>query len=253
MRLPVVLASLLTLANGARADAVPVPYVQQNAPTTCAAAAFTMAARAAGARVEFVPLLRSVFVGPDGVAWLDLADAGVAFGLETLVIQVDRAGLDALVDSGQAVIVSVVEGGAKHAVVVTGREAGEYRILDSARPGRTRLGFADLDRIWARGQAVVVVGVDRAPRTPRWDDFRRQNRRFRAIEWGIRADAAAARGGDPLALYGRAISEDSTIGPLYAARARLLERRGDLAAAARDRRRAAELGGREAVEVQEGR
>ena len=241
MRLAAGLLALMIAASPCEGARLAVPYAQQAAPSTCAATAFAMVARFAGVPAPLTQVVRSVFVGPQGIAWLDLADFGSTVGLETLVVQLNDGPLNRLIDGGRPVIVSVVEGGAKHAIVVVGRDERGYDIMDSARPERRRLTTKELGNTWARGQAILVHALNRAPVNSRWEDLRRQNRRFRAIEWGLRAEAAEVAGGDPLFLYGRALAEDPTIPELYARRAQLHARLGHRSAAEDDLRVAASL------------
>jgi predicted double-glycine peptidase len=190
-----------------------VPYFEQLRGPFCAAATVAMAARSQGAAVEPLALAREVPVAADGIAWLDLADVLAPLGLETLVVVSDEDELRQAVAAGLPVVVATREGGGKHAVVVTGYDPGGWDVLDPANPSRRRLPRAELPAVWAGRQAVVVRRVSAAPGALPLERWRAQTRRYRALAWGLRAEAQPEPGGR-LALYRRAVAEDPSIAEL---------------------------------------
>ncbi len=188
-----------------------VPYLEQLRGPFCAAAAVAMAARSQGAAVDALGLARQVTVAADGIAWLDLADVLTPLGLETLVVVSDADEVRRTLAAGLPVIVSTREGGAKHAVVLTGYDVDGWDVLDPANASRRRLSRGELDAMWAGRQAVIVRrAAGGGPPLERW---RAQTRRYRALEWGLRAEAQPQPAGR-LALYRRAVAEDATIAEL---------------------------------------
>lgn len=176
-----------------------------------------MVARHHGAPIELQALVRAVPVAADGIAWLDLADALAAHGLEVLVVVLDEQALRATLAADLPVVVSVVDGQAKHALVVTGYDGEGYDVLDPANPHERRLTAIELRRRWARGQAIVTLprgaGGSGAAGLPlaRW---RAQDRHYRALEWGLRAERQPAPEGR-LQLYQRALAADDEIAELH--------------------------------------
>jgi hypothetical protein len=191
-----------------------VPYFEQLRGPFCAAAAVAMAARSQGAAVEPLGLARQVTVAADGIAWLDLADVLAPLGLETLVVVSDEGEVRQAIAAGLPVVVATREGGAKHAIVVTGYDAGGWDVLDPANATRRRLASGDLAVAWAGRQAVVVRRKAAAASGLPLDRWRAQTRRYRALEWGLRAEAQPEPGAR-LALYQRAVAEDASIAELH--------------------------------------
>jgi hypothetical protein len=174
-------------AGAATAAPLPVPYEAQPRGPFCAAATLSMVARAHGLETTALSLAREVEVHRDGIAWMDLAMLLEQRGLEVRVVQMDAPTLRETLAAGLPVVVSLVEGGLKHAVVVVGSRADGFDVLDPAEPARGPLSAAALGAVWARGQAVVVRRPSHAaPRLP-WVDWRRQDARYRADEWLLRA------------------------------------------------------------------
>ena len=165
-----------------------MPYETQPRGPFCAAATLSMVARHHGLDTTALGLARQVEVHRDGIAWMDLAQVLERRGLEVRVVQMDAPTLRATLAAGLPVVVSLVEGGQKHAVVVVEARGDGFEVLDPAEPGRRALTVDTLSVAWARGQAVVVRRPSRpqAPRLP-WADWRRQDARYRADEWWLRA------------------------------------------------------------------
>lgn len=146
-----------------------------------------MVARYHGLQATSLGLAREVEVHRDGIAWLDLAELLEARGLEVRVVQLDAASLRAVLVEGLPVVISLVEDGVKHAVVVVEASDDAVRVLDPAVPDRVPLKPVALAATWAQGQAVVVRKRGQGSSSLPWDVWQRQDALYRANEWLLRA------------------------------------------------------------------
>ncbi|MCA9542456.1 MAG: C39 family peptidase [Myxococcales bacterium] len=194
-----------------------VPYVEQGRSPWCAAAVMAMLAGHQGAPIALPELVRAVPVEADGISWPALADALAERGLTTFIVVADEAALRATLAAGLPVAVAERVGVAKHAIVVTGYDAAGYAVLDPAAPGRRRLAPDELRANWAGGQMIVVA--QKPPAALPTADWKRQTSRFRALEWGLRAERTGRHDAQTLALYDLAVAEDPNVAELQNNRA----------------------------------
>lgn len=224
-------ACLLAFTAEAAAAPLPLPFVPQPTAVTCLPAAAVMSLAAQGLPLSVDDLSRSLPVHADGVSALDLQDAIGARGGHAWLARGDRALLDALLAAGVPPVL-LVSGGQKHAIVVHGHEGDSWAVRDPSRPPLTRLTDAELEALWgATGHQVLVVFVRSwTPQTmpdDRRRDLQAQNRRFRAVEWLLRAREHGAPNDQAMALYARALAEDDASPEVHADLGVAWCRRGD--------------------------
>jgi hypothetical protein len=210
------LALVLCVAGPSPARAqrtLDLPYLAQGPSPWCAAAAVLMVARFFGAQLELVPLVRSVQVAADGIAWLDLADALAPHGFEVLATTAGPDEVRRALDQGQPLVASMKSRGAKHALVVRGWDAQGFVVLDPRDPEQKRIEARDFVARWAGRQIVVVRPRARPAEGLPLERWRAENRRYRAIEWGRRAQRADAPE-HALALARKGLAEDPSLAEL---------------------------------------
>ncbi|MCB9544071.1 MAG: hypothetical protein H6703_16710 [Myxococcales bacterium] len=197
-----------------------VPYVEQGRAPWCAAAAAVMVMASQGHPLALRPFVATLRVHADGVAWLDLAEGIAPHGFEALVAPADAAMLHRALAAGLAPIALLHQAGGVHAIVVTGRDATGWQVLDPTAPGRRHLAADAFERALAGG---VLIRRMASPAPPDADRWRQGDARYRAEEWRRRAADRVAAGAyaDGLALLDRALAVTPDDPELRAARALL--------------------------------
>lgn len=239
------LLALAWLCGSAAAAPLSMPYVPQPTAVTCLPAAAAMSLAAQGLPISVDGLARSLPVHADGISALDLQDAITALGGHAWLARGDRALLHRLLAAG-APPVLLVSGGQKHAIVVHGQEEGSWAVRDPSRPALTHLTDEELEALWApTGYQVLVVFVrswtdEALPREVR-RSLEAQSRRFRAVEWMLRARSHGAPTDQAMSLYDRALAEDDALPELHTDVGIAWCRRGDLERARAHLQRAADL------------
>lgn len=206
------IAALLILGLLAPHQIQSITHIQQGRAPFCAAAAGLMAASRLGPVPDLKAFVRTLPVSADGIPFLELSDALVPLGLAPRVVQLDPPTLRALIQQDVPVILAVQAGPRRHAVLAFGVDAQGIDIADPALPTPVRWSMQTLVARWSARQAVILPkrgGI--VARDPRW---RAADRRYRALEWALRAERVSTPGPDMLALYDAAVAADPGIAPI---------------------------------------
>lgn len=184
-----------------------IPQIRQGRAPWCAAAAGLMGAARLGPVPDLPAFVRTLPVSRDGIPWLELSDALAGLGLAPRVVELEIDTLTPILRADVPVILAVRQGPRRHAVLADGVGPQGIRIRDPALPGPIWWSFDEVMQRWAPRQAVVLPKV--GARDPAWDAA---DRRYRALEWALRAEQVT--GADTLALYDKAVAADPQIAPI---------------------------------------
>lgn len=183
-----------------------------------------MGAARLGPVPELTSFVRTLPVSANGIAFLELSDALKTLGLAPRVVQLKMTELTALIRQDVPAILAIKTGAQRHAVLAFGADPTGFLIADPALPTPVHWTHAQLTHAWSAQQAVLLpkAGSPIAA-AHRW---MAADRRYRALEWALRAERLATPNADMLALYDRAVAADPQIAPIRFNRGRLRQTLG---------------------------
>lgn len=214
-----------------------IRQIQQGRAPFCAAAAALMGASRLGPVPSLKAFVRRLPVSADGIPWLELSDALRDLGVEAFVIEPRAGELPALIRADIPVIIPVKHGARRHAVLVEGVDATGFWVRDPARPSPARWPRAALKARWSARQAVVLPAL--GAKHPRAAVWLKMDRRYRALEWALRAEQHPAPNPQMLALYDLAVDADPSIAAIRFNRGRVRAALGQAEGACADFTKAA--------------
>ena len=232
-------AALLALPGDAPHRIEGIEQIRQGRAPFCAAAAGLMGASRLGPVPALRAFVRTLPVSADGIAWLELADGLRAFGVDPYVVQLTSPDLRRLIQQDIPVIVAVTQGGLRHAVLVDGVDAAGVWVRDPALPAPVHWTHAVLKARWSASQAVVLPAKGGAH--PRLGAWQAMDRRYRALEWALRAERHPTPSAEMRALYDMAVAADPAIAAIRYNRGRVRAALGEAAGACADFTRAMAL------------
>ncbi|MGK0358682.1 MAG: hypothetical protein ACI9U2_000975, partial [Bradymonadia bacterium] len=181
-----------------------IQHVQQGRAPFCAAAAGLMGASRLGPVPDLRAFVRTLPVSAEGIPWLELSDALRGLGIDAHVIESNMGELRRLIRRDIPVIIAVSHGARRHAVLVAGIDAAGFWVRDPAVPTPVHWTPEALQARWSANQAVVLPALGTAhPRKAVWQAM---DRRYRALEWALRAEKHPTPSADMLALYDQAVA-----------------------------------------------
>ena len=196
-----------------------IQHVRQGRAPFCAAAAGLMGASRLGRIPDLKAFVRTLPVSAQGIPWLELSDALRTLGVDAYVIEPHTGELKTLIRRDIPVIIPVTQGTRRHAVLVDGIDATGFWIRDPAVPAPLHWTHETLQARWSANQAVVLPALGAShPRTAAWQAM---DRRYRALEWALRAEKHATPNADMLALYDQAVAADPGIAAILYNRGRV--------------------------------
>lgn len=220
-----ILLALLLAAPAHLIDGI--TQIRQGQAPWCAAAAGLMGASRLGPVPDLRSFVRQLPVSKDGIPWLELSDALRPLGLAPRVVELEIDTLTPILKADIPVILAVRRGAGRHAVLADGVGPKGIRVRDPALPTPIWWSLDQVMERWAPRQAVVLPKA--GTRKPAWDAA---DRRYRALEWALRAERVT--GADMLALYDKAVAVDPSIAPIRYNRAQVRAQLGQRAAACAD-------------------
>lgn len=223
-------ATLRTRHSTHRIDGI--QHVEQGRAPFCAAAAGLMGASRLGPVPDLRAFVRTLPVSAAGIPWLELSDALRGLGVDAYVIESNAGELRRLIRRDIPVIIAVSHGTRRHAVLVAGIDAMGFWVRDPAVPAPVHWTPEILQARWSGSQAVVLPAIG-APHARR-RAWQAMDRRYRALEWALRAEKHPTANADMLALYDRAVAADPGIAPILYNRGRVRAALGQTAGACAD-------------------
>lgn len=237
--------ALLSLPGPSPHRIAGIEHVPQGRAPFCAAAAGLMGASRLGPIPDLKAFVRTLPVSASGIPWLELSDALRTLGVDAYVIRPQASELSVLIRQDVPVIIPISQGDRRHAVLVEGVDATGFWVRDPAMPAAVHWTHATMRARWSADQAVVLPSLRQAhPRKAVWQAM---DRRYRALEWALRAEKHPQPSAEMLALYDEAVAADAAIAPILYNRGRVRAALGQAAGACADFTKARALASAPAV------